>query len=231
MSDPEVIYETPDFLAVDKPAGLLVHSVPALASKKEPTLTAWLLRHYPEVRKVGDKPEVRPGIVHRLDRETSGIMLVPRNQAYFEYLKGLFQKHEIRKKYLALVSGEVKSSGRIDRPIGIKSGSVKRSLYSEKMRKEAVTNYELKKVMERDGEKFSLLEIRPETGRTHQIRVHLSGIGHPVAGDRLYGPRTQPSWIKRLMLHAWSLEFEMSPGHRLEIQADPPSEFREFLDG
>ncbi len=224
--EPEVIYEDQDFVALSKPAGLLVHPVPGAASLKAHTLTDWLLRHYPEVGKVGDRPDVRPGIVHRLDRETSGIMLVPRTQAYFSYLKKLFQDHEVRKTYLAVVLGGVKPArGVIDRPIGIKSGSVKRSLYSDKMRKEAVTEYVLLKTFEKEGKEYSLLEVRPRTGRTHQIRVHLAGLGHPVAGDRLYGPRGKSAWPPRLMLHALSLEFSPEPGRKLKLVSAPPPEF------
>ncbi len=224
--EPEVIYEDPNFVALSKPAGLLVHPVPGAAEPEAPALTDWLLRHYPEVREVGDRPDVRPGIVHRLDRETSGIMLIPRTQAYFSYLKKLFQDHAVRKTYLAVVSGRVEPPrGVIDRPIGIKPGSVKRSLYSDKMRKDAVTEYALLTTFEKEGKEYSLLEVRPRTGRTHQIRVHLAGLGHPIAGDRLYGPRAKPAWPKRLMLHALSLEFSPEPGRKLRLAADPPSEF------
>ncbi len=224
--EPEVIYEDQNFVALFKPAGLLVHPVPSAASPKAPTLTDWLLAHYPEVREVGDKPEVRPGIVHRLDRETSGLMLVPRTQEYFLYLKNLFQEHAVRKTYLALVFGRVEPpTGTIDRPIGIKSGSVKRSLHSAKMRKDAVTEYETLKNFEREDKEYSLLEVHPRTGRTHQIRVHLAGLGYPLVGDRLYGPRKQPVWAKRLMLHALSLEFSPEPGRKLKLASDPPPEF------
>ena len=221
--EPEVIYEDENFLAVNKPAGLLVHEARIVKHEtREQTLVGWLLKNYPEVRKVGDDPSTRPGIVHRLDRETSGVMIVARNQKYFTYLKSLFQKHEIKKVYLALVYGRMKDRGGIiNKPISIKSGTVKRTAFLGKMTKEAVTDYRVEKLFEN----FSLLRVMPKTGRTHQIRVHLASVGHPVVNDHLY------AWSKprigggRLMLHALSLEFVEARGKRLKIEAEPGSDF------
>ncbi len=222
--EPEIIYQDKNFLALNKPAGLLVH--PTLSIRKELTLVDWLRVHYPEVATVGDEPRLRPGIVHRLDRDTSGLILIPRTQAYFEYLKNLFQTHAIKKTYLAVVFGAPAApNGRIDRPIGLKDGTTKRSLYSTKMQKTAVTNYALKETFEREGQKFSLLEVAPETGRTHQIRVHLAGISCPIVGDRLYGAKIQPAWATRLMLHAFALEFSPQPGQSIKLVTEPPPEF------
>ncbi|MDO8536975.1 MAG: RluA family pseudouridine synthase [bacterium] len=236
MLEPKVIYEEKDFVAVNKPAGLLVHEARILKRETDNassftihdsgTLVDWLLKNYPEVRNVGDDPKTRPGIVHRLDKDTSGIMLVARSQSGFEYLKGLFKERKIKKTYLALVYGEFKDGrGIIDRPLGIKSGTTKRSVHSDKMAKEAVTEY---KVIRSIGGN-SLLEVCPRTGRTHQIRVHLASIGHPIVGDRLYGSKKlQASSFKlhdhRLMLHALSLEFVTPDGNRLKIEAGPEGE-------
>jgi 23S rRNA pseudouridine1911/1915/1917 synthase len=229
--EPTIIYEDKDFLAVNKPSGLMVH--PARVSdkkkmkEKEPTLTDWLLLRYPEIKNVGDDPEFRPGIVHRLDKETSGVMLIPRNQKYFEYLKSLFKNHAIKKIYLALVLGVPKEQkGIINAPIGIKNGTLKRSVRSQKMTKDAVTEYKVLKTMRfpdavGNDAPFSLLEVSPMTGRTHQIRVHLASIGHPVVGDFLYGPKKQPKWASRLMLHARSLEFVPRPGNFIKLEAEP----------
>jgi 23S rRNA pseudouridine1911/1915/1917 synthase len=226
MEEPRVVYEDKNFLAVYKPAGLLTHPIHVrTASFKEPALTDWLLLHYPELKKVGDDPAWRPGIVHRLDRATSGVLLVPRNQKYFEYLKSLFQKGEVKKTYLALVFGDLHGKrGEIRKPIGIGKG-LKRSVRSEKMLKDAVTIYEVAEFKKIKGEIFTLLKVFPQTGRTHQIRVHLASIHHPVVGDVLYGPRREPDWVTRLMLHALSLEWTSEDGKRMRVEADPPKDF------
>lgn len=224
MTDPRIIYEDEHLLAVVKPAGLLVHT--AENESEEPTLVRWLVARYPSLRKVGDDPRTRPGIVHRLDKDTSGVMVVAKTQQSFEHLKSLFQKHEVQKTYLALVFGKPKKTrGVIDAPIGIKSGTTKRSVRSSKMAKNAITFYTVKKVFVSGGETFSLLEVKPKTGRTHQIRVHLASLGHAVVGDCLYGPKRKPKCARRLMLHALSLEFTSIDGKRLRIEAEPPAEF------
>lgn len=235
MAEPQIIYEDENFMAVNKPAGLLVHE--ARSTKhvsadglvpREPTLVDWLIKKHPEIRAVGDDRETRPGIVHRLDRETSGVMVVAKNQKYFEYLKSLFQKHLIKKLYLALVFGELlPESGTIKKPIGLKSGTTKRSVHSTKFLKDAETYY---KVVGRFPG-FSLVEVSPKTGRTHQIRVHLASIGHPVVGDSFYGPKKQPERVTRLMLHALSVEFAAAEGKMLKIEAEPPRDFNEFIAG
>lgn len=237
MVEPEIIYEDKNFLAVNKPAGLLVHPT---SNSEELTLVDWLLRKYPEIRNVGDDTLRRPGIVHRLDKATSGLMLIPRTQAYFEYLKSLFQTHEIKKIYLAILIGKLyPKKGIIDKPIALKPGTTKRTVHFGKMEKSARTAYEVKKYFSAPLYRtesplpgsspegfFSLVEVIPETGRTHQIRVHCASVGHPVAGDLLYGPKRQPEWADRLMLHARSLEFPLAPGRRLRIEAPEPEEFR-----
>ncbi len=245
MMEPEVIFEDKDLVAVDKPAGLMVHAVrvnddrhPSRGrrrgdeeGRKEPTLTAWLVARYPEMKAVGDDPVMRPGIVHRLDKATSGVMVAARTQAAFERLKMLFQEHRMRKTYLALVRGVPKNKkGTIDAPIGITAGSLRRSVHSSKMAKPAVTEYEVVEASN-DGQ-YALLRVRPKTGRTHQIRVHLASIGHPIVGDPLYGGRRArlsanghavPS---RLMLHAASLGFTDADGGRYEFEAPLPPEFQ-----
>ena len=270
MSDPKVIYEDENFTVINKPAGLLVHRVKnkelriknnesrkpdrshnsqfIIHNSAEKTLVDWLIKKFPQIKNVGDDPETRPGIVHRLDRDTSGIMLIPKNQQYFEYLKSLFQAHDIKKTYLALVFGKLKTKeGVIDSPIGIKNGTTKRSVRSQKMAKSAITRYRVEKEFtDASQEHFSLLEVMPETGRTHQIRVHLASIGHPIVGDPLYGKKVsrQDSLLRqgsggqagvmsheppRLMLHALSLEFSPAPGKHLQLEADPPPEFENII--
>lgn len=230
--EPKVIYEDKNFLAIDKPAGLLVHPT---ANSKEKTLVDWLLKRYPEVKKVGDLPagrqvQARPGIVHRLDRDTSGIILIARNQKSFEYLKNLFQIRAIKKTYRALVYGRVMlKKGIIEKEIKIKSGTTKRTVFRGRSEKAAVTEYKVLKHFDN----FSWLEVQPLTGRTHQIRVHLASIGHPVVGDKLYGHK-KPKGIRllnidRQMLHAYSLEFSPSPGKRLKLAANLPEDIKSAL--
>ena len=234
MDEPEIIYENDDFIALAKPAGLMVHGVKVRSGRKidenrrgEPTLVDWLIAHRPEVKSVGDDPATRPGIVHRLDKETSGIMIVVKNQTTFEYLKSLFAKHEVEKKYLALVSGIVKDEyGVIDAPIGIRNGTLKRSIHSKKMAKPATTAYRVLRVFSGSHEKRTLLEVAPRTGRTHQIRVHLASIGHPIVGDRLYGAKRQSG---RLMLHARAIAFSDMRGRRFEFETEPPAEFADVI--
>ncbi len=230
------IYEDKNFLAVNKPAKLLVHSVSKINSRlqipnpKEQTLVDWVLKKYPEIRNVGDEPKTRPGIVHRLDKDTSGVILIARNQKYFDYLKNLFQTHQIKKTYLALVWGEVgPKTGVIEKPIYLKSGSTKRTVWHGKMEKSAITEYKVIKYYQRESAAFSLLKISPKTGRTHQIRVHLASIGHPIVGDSLYGKKTNPFNLSRQFLHAESLEFSLENGRRIKIEAGLPEELKFVL--
>ena len=227
MRDPKIIYEDKNFLAIDKPAGLLVHPVRSKNfESKEATLVDWLLAHYPQVKNVGDDPEFRPGIVHRLDRETSGIMLAALNQEYFLYLKSLFQERHIKKTYLALVEGDVfLKEGAIEKAIRIKKGTVKRTVYHGRNEKEAKTLYGVIKHL--PG--ISLLEVTPLTGRTHQIRVHLQSIGHPICGDTLYAPKDKARKWDRLMLHAHSLEFIPEDGKAVRLEAETPPEFLKII--
>ncbi|MDP3880864.1 MAG: RNA pseudouridine synthase [bacterium] len=217
----EVLFENADFLAVNKPAGLLVHGIFDKYGPKhsEKTLVDWILENYPEIKNVGDMPvhnseagefPFRPGIVHRLDRETSGVLLIAKNQKSFEYLKGLFQGKQVVKNYEALVWGRLKEKqGVIDKPISIRNGSVKRTVFKGKAPREAVTEYELLSVYEDEhGSEFSLVLAKPKTGRTHQIRVHFASIGHPLVGDKLYGKRGSIAGLERHFLHAKSLEFD-----------------------
>lgn len=230
MTEPKIIFENDDFLAVVKPAGWLTHHVSLTGEKRYPTLTDYLVSRYPALAEVGDEPALRPGIVHRLDRETSGIIVVPKTEGYFLYLKSLFKERNMEKGYFALVHGTPKEkSGTIDAPIGIKAGTIRRTVGSGKMMKPAVTEY---KVIERFGEgekSLSLLEVYPKTGRTHQIRIHLKSIGCPIVGDSVYGRRKDK--ISRLMLHSFYLSFESEPGRKIRLEADPPEDFEEIIRG
>jgi 23S rRNA pseudouridine1911/1915/1917 synthase len=253
MSEPEIIFENNDFVVVNKPAGLVVHAarvservsarrrsarergqagatVTAEVRAAEPTLVDWLIKKYPKIKTVGDDPALRPGIVHRLDKATSGVMIVAKTQASFERLKKLFQEHRMKKTYYALVHGVPKNKkGIIDAAIGIKNGSLKRSIHSSKMAKPAVTEYSVVKTITRSGggdkERYSLLKVNPLTGRTHQIRVHLASIGHPIVGDALYGRKADAATAPRLMLHAAALTFSDDAGNRFEFEVPLPPDF------
>ena len=222
-----MVYEADDFLVLNKPAGLITH--PKNADDKSPSVTQWVLEHYPELRGIGEYPD-RPGMMHRLDKDTSGLLIVAKTQAAFEYFKKLFQERRIQKTYLALADGIVKEEkGVIDSPIG--RIGMKRTTVAKhgKLRdkKESRTLYRVVKRYAR----ATLLEVSPETGRTHQIRVHLKHIGHPVVGDPLYGRKdtNQRLGAENLFLHASRLEFVAPDGKALALEADLPAELKSFL--
>lgn len=229
----EIIYEDHDLLAVNKPAGLVVHPD---ARHKKGTLIDKIMEIRSEIKKVGEDSR-RPGIVHRLDKDTSGVLLVAKNQETFNYLKKQFQERKIIKKYLALAVGEVRQKkGEINLPIGrskkdpakrVASGKIRgRTAQAGKLR-EALTYYKILKKF--NG--YTLLEIQPKTGRTHQIRTHLKAINHPLACDRLYAGKLYqcPADLKRHFLHAFSLELTLSAGSRLKLEADLPNDLQDVL--
>lgn len=228
-----ILYEDSDVVVLNKPAGISVH--PAPHAPKEYALTTEILKCWPKVASVGDDP-LRPGIVHRLDKETSGILVVAKNQRAFEYLKKQFQEHKVEKTYLALAIGKMpQREGAISLPIGRsrKFGKFTTKTPRTKVR-EAVTKWRLvREYRGPGGEPLSLLEIKPETGRTHQIRVHLAAIGHPVAGDNLYSGKTARKYresLGRHFLHAQSLHLRLPAGRAIRIDADLPKELEGFLE-
>ncbi len=236
MNEIKIVYETPDFLVVNKPAGLLTH--PVNRQDKSKSLVGWLLKERPEIKNVIDEygaslggwADLRPGIVHRLDKETSGLIIVAKNKESFEYFKKLFQERKIKKTYLALVYGRLKDkSGIIESPLG-KLGAkqtIRTKGKKELKEKEAVTEFKVLK----EYEDYSLLEVSPKTGRTHQIRVHLKSLGHPVVCDPLYLGRGYicPPELGRMFLHAQSLSFVSPSGEALTIEADMPATLAQFL--
>lgn len=225
----KIIFEDDNFIAVNKPAGILTHGVNGIETAGDLSVARELVGLYPEIRGVGDDPN-RPGIVHRLDKDTSGVLLLARNQEFFNYLKNLFQIHQIKKIYLVLVYGKVNGKrGIIDKPISIKSSTVRRTIHKGKMVKEAVTEYEVARVFKKGDDYFTLLKVIPRTGRTHQIRVHLASIGHPVVGDNIYGKKKNKFDIKRQFLHAESLEFSLADGKRIKIEADLPEDLKDVI--
>lgn len=215
----DILYEDDDVVAVNKPAGLVVHAGAGCSSG---TLVNALLNHFQGLSSVGG--DLRPGIVHRLDKGTSGVLLVARTDAAHRSLAVQFSGHTIEKTYLALVQGQPKSErGVIDLPIS--RDPIHRTRMTARLAtgRQAHTEY---RVLERFP-KFALLEVHIGTGRTHQIRVHLASLGHPVAGDTLYGAALQPE-LGRPWLHALRIRFD-SPStlDRITIEAPVP---RELLD-
>lgn len=231
-----IIYKERGFLILEKPAGLTVHPH---SHQKDGTLVDWLLEKYPAIKGVGES--FRPGLVHRLDRDVSGLMVVARNISYYHYLIGQFQKCQVQKKYLALAKGEVPfASGSIDFSIGrnrqgqlIAFSSKDQDSVSSKYKnvKSAITRY---KVVER-FKGFTLLELQILTGRTNQIRLHLKTWGFPIVGDRKYSsldflePQLRKR-IKRIFLHASYLSFLTQEGKILKFKSNLPLEIKIFLD-
>ncbi len=218
--DLDVVWEDEALLVVNKPAGLVVH--PA-AGHWQDTLVNALLARYPDLN-AGDWQ--RPGIVHRLDRDTSGLLLVAKTETALADLRRQFKTREVRKTYLALVHGRPTSpQGIIDAPIGRDSANRKRMAVVGAGRA-ARTSYRLVE----DLGTYSLLEVGLETGRTHQIRVHLSWLGLPVVADRVYGRRKDKLNLGRQFLHAWRLSFRHPlSGEQLELEAPLPEDLRRVL--
>lgn len=228
---PRIITENPHYLVLDKPTGLTVHPTP---SSRSSTLVDWLLSHYPAVRKVGDDP-LRPGIVHRLDKDASGVMVVALTQDSFESLIRQFKLRQVKKEYLVLVAGRVApTEGVIDLPIGrSKKEYTKRAAHAKEGRP-AITRYEVLEQFKRTA----LVRVIPETGRTHQIRVHFFAKGNPVIGDTLYKRlsrtpgKAKPGFVEkaeRLMLHAERLGFRDRSGAWQEYHVPPPAEFEKIV--
>ncbi len=238
LPDIKVLYEDSGCVVVDKPAGLMVHPD---GRDKGPFLTDWVIMKYPDAVNVGEHtrtpegdPILRPGIVHRLDRETSGALIIAKTAEAHAALKAQFQDRTITKKYLAFVWGEVAEEfGTISRPIGRSSSdfrkwSAQRGARGDLRDAETYWTRVATSKVEVEGkpEKFSLVEVEPKTGRTHQIRVHFTAINHPVVGDSLYAPkRPMALGFARTALHARSIEFDSTEGKRVKVVAPLPSDF------
>jgi len=231
-----IIYEDEHMLAVNKPAGLLVHSS---GREGQETLVDWLVAQYPSIKTVGEDLKIssgktifKSGIVHRLDKDTSGVLLAAKTQDAFLFLKKQFQERSLKKTYRAIVYGAVKEKeGSIDLPIGRSiSDWRKRIAGTGRMvgnTRSAVTRY---KVLDAN-ESYSYLEAYPETGRTHQIRVHLKALGHPIVCDHLYAPKREcPITLGRLALHAFAVELRGLKVGALRIEASLPDDFGRGLE-
>ena len=226
-----IVYQDKDLIVIDKPAGMVVHPAAGHASG---TLVNALLHHVDDLSGIGG--EKRPGIVHRLDRGTSGLMVVAKNDAAHEELSRQFHDREVEKEYVALVWGEVMPGRRIDAPIGRDHVDRKKMSAKSRRSREAVTRIVRTEAF---GRALTLAHVAIHTGRTHQIRVHLSAIGHPVVGDSLYGGvhRHVPgdlravTHLSRPFLHAARLAFtHPSDGRRMEFESPLPEDLERVLD-
>lgn len=223
--DKLIVKETPDWIVVNKPAGLLVHPD---SQQKNGTLIDLLIEHYPPLAKVGEDPE-RPGIVHRLDKDVSGLMVAAKTQDAFDDLKQQFAHHATKKVYLALVHGAPpKEEGDIRFRIA-RSGTKARMAArpeSESRGKAAWSHYKVIKKLK----KYSLLQVEILSGRTHQIRAHLFAIGCPVVGDELYKSKIKTDRIGRIMLQSVELTFDDPKDHeRMTFSLPPDPSFKDFI--
>ncbi|NDJ35831.1 MAG: RluA family pseudouridine synthase [Chloroflexi bacterium] len=219
----EILYEDDALAAISKPAGMVVH--PAYGHRQGTVVNA-ALTIWPQMRSVGESEE-RAGVVHRLDKDTSGVLVLAKTSAALMDLQAQFKARTVEKHYVTLVEGTPESSsGVIDAPIGRDPDQRKRMAVVHGGR-EAVTRFTLLE----DLHTHALLDVEPHTGRTHQIRVHLAWLGNPVVGDRVYGYRKQRIKLKRLFLHAASLELD-SPltGERLRFEAPLPVGLQNIVD-
>ncbi len=245
-------------MVIDKPAGIAVHA-DARTTKKDVTVADLVLEYDKKLLKVGEPMTIeykgeqikinRPGIVHRLDRETSGALLIAKNQKTFLMLKEQFQNHTIKKVYKAFVYGHVsdpKASlltgkrGIINAPIGRSPLDIRMWTAGRGARepvKEAITEYivlnrftDSKEIKLNQNNKFSYVEVYPKTGRTHQIRVHMRYINHPVVSDPLYrGSNEMALGMKRLALHAYSITFRTPNGEIKTVESELPSDFKKVI--
>jgi len=235
MQSLQILYEDKNLVIINKPAGLVVHTD---GRTKEESVIDWVAQKYPENKDVGEPLKIvtgevikRYGIVHRIDRETSGVLVIAKNQETYEHLKKQFLDRTIEKFYHAVVYGEMRyDEGLINLPIGRHKSDFRKWTADDNTRgivKEALTYY---KVLARK-DKMSLVEVNPQTGRTHQIRVHLNAVGHPIVGDKLYAPTKKAlDGIDRLALHSYSIELETLEGKVLKIKAPYPEDFAQAVE-
>ncbi len=219
----DILYEDADFLIVNKPKNMVVHPAPG---HYEGTLVNAVMFHCKD-RLSGINGVMRPGIVHRIDKDTTGSVIVCKNDEAHNAIAALLKTHDITRKYRAIVYGNVKAEqGTVDAPIGRHPSDRKKMAVNEKNGKHAVTHYQ---VLERFGQ-YTYIECQLETGRTHQIRVHMASIGHPLLGDTVYSNRKAPFRLEGQVLHAMTLGFiHPGSGEYVEFEAPLPAYFENLL--
>jgi len=232
---PKLVFKNKDVLVFNKPAGLPVHK--GIGTQK--TLIDFIIKSYPEVKKVGN-PQ-RPGIVHRLDKDTSGILIVARSKGAFKHLKREFKERRVKKIYLALVHGRVKKDRDIiAKKIGRSRQNFKKRAVLGSAAREAITRFEVIKRFtpaptsakrQKLVRGYTLLKVMPETGRQHQIRIHLTSYGHPIAGDKVYKFKRQKHLpgLKRQFLHASELTIKLPDGKTKTFKAKLPKDLKNAL--
>ncbi|MBR3993382.1 MAG: RluA family pseudouridine synthase [Anaerotignum sp.] len=220
----DILYEDADVIVVNKPQGMVVHPAPGHTSG---TLVNALMFHCGDDLS-GINGEKRPGIVHRIDKDTSGVLMIAKNDMAHQSLAAQLAEHSITRKYNAVVyNGFNEDEGTVNEPIGRNPQDRKKMAVTQKHSRHAVTHY---RVIER-MEKFTLIEAQLETGRTHQIRVHMTYIGHPLLGDPVYGPKKQPVSLEGQALHARVLGFiHPRTGEYMEFEAPLPPYFEALLE-
>jgi 23S rRNA pseudouridine1911/1915/1917 synthase len=235
MKSPKILFEDENYLVIDKPAGMLVHSD---GKTKGDSVTNWLSKKYPALENVGGEvavqhgdPVKRWGLVHRIDRETSGILVIAKNQIAFDDLQKKFQDRKVKKTYYAFVYGRVIVDHQIvDMPIGRSKTDFRRWSTGTDARgalREAVTEY---RVVHKTDE-VTFVEVTPKTGRTHQIRVHMRAVGNPVVCDSVYAPlRKGVLGFERLALHAKDISFRGLMGEQISVSAPYPPDFVKALE-
>ena len=221
--DLDIVYEDEDVILINKPKGMVVHPAPGHTTD---TLVNGLLYHCKD-NLSGINGVARPGIVHRIDRDTTGILIVCKNDMSHNSIAAQLKEHSINRRYRALVHGNLKEdTGTVEGPIGRHPVDRKKMAINERNGKPAVTHYT---VLERFGN-YTLIECKLETGRTHQIRVHMTSIGHPLVGDEVYGPAKCPFKLQGQCLHAMVLGFvHPRTGEYMEFSADLPEYFEDLL--
>lgn len=220
----DIVYEDDDVMVVNKPVGMVVH--PA-AGNYTGTMVNAIMYHCGD-RLSSINGEIRPGIVHRIDKDTSGLLMIAKNDTAHNSLAAQLKEHSIKRRYKAIVYNNfVNDEGMVDAPIGRDPSNRMKMAVEYRNGKEAITHYEVK---ERFG-KFTLIECRLETGRTHQIRVHMAYIKHPLLGDGVYGPEKNKYGATGQMLHAYMLGFiHPRSGEYMEFEAKPPESFTKVLE-
>ncbi len=234
----DILLETQNLLIINKPSGLRTHGD---GKSDVPTVVDWILKERPEIAGVGENMEVdgkvieRPGIVHRLDEETSGCLVIAKTQEAFEYLKQQFKDRLVEKEYHAFVWGHFKeSTGIVDAPIGRSVGDFRRWQAGRGIRgevREAVTKWEaIDQFEDEQGERFTLVHLWPKTGRTHQLRVHMKYLQRPIVSDSLYAAsKPQALGFSRVALHARTISFVAPEGQQVAVSAPYPADFEQAI--